>query len=305
MSLEKAKERKSTKIRFFHIIPDCLSRVSDMLSSPSYSNKIFKTYFEAYNDSKGQCKIFNKEFDAIFDNIFKVNLKNIVIEFNSLFRKSFYVAQINYPIFAEFKITNYYYTITIDNSTVHVITFEGENNESMRLLNNIYTSKMHENVMLSLDSLLPDFSEQLSQTESLIIDSNINDVWSIITDWSKFQHFDIKMPQLLKCSGSFVKSGTEMIVYLKENSNQLFKLKVFECKIIGRKRFYTLTCFCGDEMDELSTVIKFCLIEINKSKCFLENKHIYNFFVNSFVLEEIVVDKKRLLVNLKHYLESK
>jgi hypothetical protein len=196
------------------------------------------------------------------------------------------------------------YTTTIDNYTLMIMEILHE----QVYFSTVDQKKMGElerkEVLTVIDNYLNQSVKDLYQVESVIIKTNINRLWSIITNWVEFRKLVPVIADRVVYLGDPLKKDSKLLLKWTNKNIECY-LKVEEVRNEGLNEdwVYSMQCYDGIPKPPIQNLI-FTLNSVCEEIVFLEFKHVFHEPIKYDIMKNISQDKKKILQELRNKLES-
>ena len=191
-----------------------------------------------------------------------------------------------------------------DNNTLIMIEniFEGDYYVTEEYLK---ISDHDRNEVLSLiNNYLNKSTIDLYQNESIIIKSKMMKIWNIISNWVEFKNLVPFISEKVIYLGNPLKIDTKLL--LKWTSKNIdCHLKVIKIDNDEQKNewTYVMECFDGIPKPPLQN-LSFTLFQISEDSILLEFKHLFLEPIGYEILQNISLEKQKILLELRKKIES-
>lgn len=276
-----------------------INRVYEAFRDMEVHKEILKDFLQDMKFPNG--KHFSDKgikFSFTWKNIFKLNCE-IVESINELNFK-YYKHHITcvWPIYLKYFLHWYFYWDSVDETTLLVVEFEMHDSSLRNVIDENLNFEEQIIIYKKFEEYLQINTKGLEQTESILINKNVNHIWEIITNWNLFLKISPLLGEYAKFCGNQLHVGTKFKLLEKNNENY-FQVK----KIImneNEDREYHLECYDGSPCLSIKLSI-FKLKNIADKLTFLEFQHIFIDSVKFNYIHRISKEKKRILAKLKKY----
>jgi len=158
-------------------------------------------------------------------------------------------------------------------------------------------------ILKKFDEYMMKHPENLFQEESILINSNINQVWEAITDWNILKTCVPSLNGNLVYQGHPKSLDTIVHLYLT-GKNSEFHMKVVGCEESEEKRVYSLNYFAGKPQGPKQH-LTFILFPIGDDRCLVNFRHDFKQWVSNKQISLIEKEKTSILMQLKNSFENK
>jgi len=173
-----------------------------------------------------------------------------------------------------------------------------------------YTEEQIEIIPKEIKEILNRFDLFLSndfvdsyQTETIIINKNINIIWRVITNWRIFKNLVPLIAQDVVMEEDPLAIGSNITLKWQKNNVECYLKVVSVCKQNNEKWEYKLECYDG-KPEITKQYLVFSLIKVSENKTFLHFKHEFLQSITFDCVKNIVNNKKLILKTLKTELEK-
>jgi hypothetical protein len=260
---------------------------------------LFHYAFDKFNFTFTDYKKLEFEYDALFDGLFAVHFKTFsaFTSNKELYHKM--VIDIKYPVTFNVVLFKIILPVTVDNTALFIYQLKCLEFKELEQTNSMYRMESFNKEMQILKNELEaiKYSEQI---ESIVIASSIEEIWSIITDWMKFQSINSCTPIYLDGDKNFNEIGCTFKI--KSVNDDVNKVEVVSVQIEKQKRKYCLNVHSKADENSVLFSMEFILIEIKDKLTYLEYKHKTNYFLDSKTANKISASKVKILKGLKRTL---
>jgi len=144
----------------------------------------------------------------------------------------------------------------------------------------------------------------LIQVESVIINSRIDKVWNLLTNWISLSQVAPLIADDVECTGDPTEVNTIVKLFFIDKK-MMCHLRVKNVEEQNENNLlYRLECFYG-----LPKVphqdIQFQIVKINDKSCYLSFAHEFREKVNSKMIASLQSDKRKILGKIKNYMEER
>lgn len=178
---------------------------------------------------------------------------------------------------------------------------------SFEVMDKIFINDYKENsiaVLNKIEKILADTSFNLFQFESCIITAKLEDIWSIITNWSKLKMIAPLMRYECPDDPIISKINDEKTICVNNGSAHVkVKVIIFEHNPKRNKWIYAFSVIDGEPKVPKQDVIV-TLLRINFEECQISILHDFKEKVTQRIVENLSKDKKYVLNSLKDYVEN-
>ena len=280
-----------------------IDRVYDAFTNPLKYHNVMKTILSEINLVKGE------RYDEIgacchFTCAITGSVVNLTVadSINTPFYKKivFNGKQIK-PLQFDYTMIYTLYWSTVQNATIFILDFICKLDIPEVL---VEIQSHYLGVLLNkFDVYLKKNPENLFQEESVVINSNIENVWKVVTDWNLFNKCLTNM--IWKCvyEGDPLEVDTILHVYLS-NKNSEYHMKVIKVEILEYKRTYKLHFYAGVPKSPKQDLI-FTFIKLDDDQCLLQFRHEYKQYINMKQISKNKKEKSFILKQLKESIEKK
>lgn len=247
---------------------------------------------------------------------FKVICKSYTLLFKCIYLLNDYnYKRINYYVCSdskEFEGMNHDFSYllisnTIDLSTIFIWDLEFENPKIL-----LMTTEALEEYKKNRFVCIKRWSDHLSknsydiqQYESIQIDSTREEIWDVITNWDLLRTVSPIMADEVQFKGDQLEEGSEMKLIFNIKKNFVCDVRVVKinCDIYSQDWEYFLECYYSQPKVPFQE-IRFSVVFLKPDKSFLIFQHIFKQTLDLKIINSISDDKKRILLDIKNYLEN-
>jgi len=214
---------------------------------------IFCDEIDSFEFMKGNSFSKGSEFSYRWKCMLYVNMKIEELENQENYKMiTFFCHNIN-PIDLEFRIVYHFYWNSVEETTFFIHEMICDDPDSLLIHDN--QNKEIERILCKrIDKMLFEKNQNIKQSESLILNLNLEKTWSIITDWRIFKLFVPNIAEEIEYKGDPLKVNTEFMIKNKSNNN-FNNLKVIKVEFPNKdnkmknfslkKAQFVLHCYFG------------------------------------------------------------
>lgn len=194
-----------------------------------------------------------------------------------------------------------FYRVTLDKNTLFSWEYIYPLKQFMEI-----SPRQREFLKMEKKSLIPKLKdylnkniENLFQSESIIIKSNVKKLWHVISNWN---YFRIVVPQLCdECTYDGDPNQVGSSILLKwESNNKQCKMKINKFSFDEENEIYEYSLISEEDSKIPKQEHFFKLVTIAKDQTLLIFKHIFLEPVNSNTIEQVSLYKQNILEKVKH-----
>jgi len=163
--------------------------------------------------------------------------------------------------------------------------------------------QIRNNLVKKFDEYLKLNYEDVSQTETIVLNIKRTCLWAIISNWTNFKKIVPFIADEVIYEGDPSTVDTKLTLkWIKKKVECHLKVVKVNCDKKKETWEYHMNCYKGVPAVP-NQDIKFKIIRINDSTCFLEFKHAFKQHIKQDILDTIAKDKKKILLSLKDNLQ--
>jgi hypothetical protein len=295
---------KPKKVVSNYTINDKISKVYQTFVNLENIQPYFKEFLTNLEYIKGDNTFEDQnEFSYSLLNLSKVDFKcNQVINTDYFKKISWKITCQNYIL--EFENIFCFYDNTIGNSTLFVWELSCSDNE---FLDNPKVLDLFECIKKNAIKRWKEFLEKSSrdkiQYESIMVHSQINHVWKIITNWKILNKIVPFLAEEIEYNGNPLEIGTQVrMTSQSKNADVILEVTKVNNSITTEWEYELQLKESQPKMSKY--YVKFTLIEVNSEFTFVIFQHLYKEYIKSEILESQGKDKKRILNELKKQMKK-
>jgi len=196
------------------------------------------------------------------------------------------------------------YTTTNDNYCLLIQELIFEKDQYMTIEQLESCDKERKDILFGMDNYLNKSVLDLYQLESIIIKTDFEKLWGIVTNWKKFQSIVPFIAEKVEYIGEPTKIGSKLLLkWPSKNVDCHLKLIAVDNEQDSPKRSLFMECFDGTPKAPLQN-LSISIFRINQESAFLEFKHTFLEPVKFDVIQNISQDKQKILLQLRDRLEN-
>ncbi len=172
-----------------YVYKDSIQRVFDCYRTPRIFHSVLK-HAGTIEIKKGE---FYSEIGTVvvlgWKNVFSVEFEvQAVVDKENYKMLKYYTTKVE-PFDLKYTLCFHFYWNSVENCTlfVHEMTFD--NSEALKTLDLNHDRKEKLEIFQGIEKILLKLSKDLFQDESILIETDINSLWTIITDWRKLKFY--------------------------------------------------------------------------------------------------------------------
>jgi len=148
------------------------------------------------------------------------------------------------------------------------------------------------------------FTEDLYQLESIVINSTREDIWNILTDWTVLKNIAPQIADDVQYYGDRFEIGSKIKI-VSNSKNLACNLKVLKANHEeGNENWeYHLDVYDGIPSLPLQE-IHFSLVNLSENLTMVIFKHVFKVPMVNDVIDSLSLEKKSILAQLKNHFES-
>ena len=175
-----------------------------------------------------------------------------------------------------------------------------ENFISFTKLNpDLYASHFH-----NINKMVKMSYDNLSLTESFIVNKNNNDSWNIMTDFKKLRNFNLISGENFTYRGDIYKKGSFIKFFYPKVNNYIFMtVKLVDKEITKNKWIYALETF-GADIKYIDQEIQFHINRINDNNTQISVIHIFKQVLSKEYKENFIQKKSEVMKKIKEYINN-
>lgn len=291
------------KIVTSYVYKDLIEKVYDVFISQEAFLENYSDLLSEFILLKGEnLGAVGTEFSFTWKNILKLKCK-ILENTNEPYFKYFKEKVVcNDPCDFTFYLTRFFYWNSVERTTYFVHEHYSEDPIFAKISDENTNSDEQIMILKRYENYLHKLNNNFNQTESILINKNINFVWDTITNWNLFTKVSPLIGQSVEYYGIPIEIGTKFKVSL-ESKNIVYYFKVANNISNEDSREFHLECYTRDLCKPIKLLI-FKLKNIADKLTFLEVKDIFLNDVKYSTIHYVSKDKKIILAELKKYLNS-
>jgi len=199
------------------------------------------------------------------------------------------------------KYTNTYhlYKDTIESNTLLLweINYDEDSLISIEELENANVIRM--NMLKKYDEYLNSSFEEISQTETVVLNIKRTCLWAIVANCTNFKKVVPFIADEVVYEGDPNNVNTKLILkWIKKKVECYLKVTKVNCDKKSDIWEYHMNCYKGVPVVP-NQEIKFKIVKINEDSCFLEFKHMFRQYIKQDILDTIAKDKKKDIINVE------
>ena len=301
--MDSTKKKNDVNLIFSYVFKDNINRVWDCFRLPEIFNQTIKNKADNITILNGKhYGEVGTEVEYQWKNsmIIRFEVKEVI---NKEFYKRirFYSTKIE-PFDFKYSCVFHLHWNTIDKTTLfqHELIFDDPN--SLKIIDLKHNKQEKMEMCKIIEKILAKRTEDLYQFESIIINTNIEKVWEVISDWKIFQKYVPIIGEQVDFEGGDPKVVGCRINIGHLSKNTKFSLKVLECLNSTDRKEYVLECLEGEPVSPKQE-LHFCLILVNEQITYLSFKHQFKESIKYELISSISREKKHILKELKKGIE--
>lgn len=272
---------------------DDINRVFDIIKDKKYFVKITKGYLAELTFTKGDnIGEVGTEYTLNWKGVFfRVRVDEVID--TDFYKRIILNVYESMPSNMTFKIKYHFYWNSIERTTLFVKEWIFDYPQPAYLFKHYY----EEHLLLSkkLEKYLRRSIKFLEQTESCVINLNINELWKIISDWTKFNIYVPMIAEKVEYFGKSDQVNTKIHIITKDSTNDL-KIISFD-KGDEYKKTYTLECYNGTPKCPIQE-LNFTLVRVDSCHTLFIFKHLFKQPIVYADIYDLKVNKQKILNQL-------
>lgn len=302
---EKNKEQEDYFFTASIIIDECIDRVWSFIINPNYFKLILPKDFTNYKLSQKTSSFCpGDEFTFYWIAVSNIHSKIISIMDYPMVKKLTLDISLNIGIY--YRKTFNLFKISNNNTTLLKIILSKMPNKKYDHENFISFTKLNPNLyvshFLNINKLVKLSYDNLFNSESIIVNKNMNDSWNIITDFQKISDFNPKLGQNFIFKGDKYKQGSFVKCFHPETKKYIFMtVKLVEKKINKNLWIYALETF-GADIKYKKQEIQIRINRINDNKTQISLINIFKQVLTREYIENFRKKKNEIMKKIKEYI---
>lgn len=292
-------ETHNIKLKSSYIIKDSPERLFSIISSKEKILPLWKKSCDYLESVHGDYNIVGSVFEFVVGDL--KGTFTIIDVIDTHFYKNITARtdlQEPYPAVYYYKYNIYWNSC--EKNSVFALEIDFDDADLATKLSSFHSEDETPEMCKDIAGILMNSIYDLNQTESIIINTNIEDLWKIITDWELFRN-------LVPIIGDSIRldkdtDGTTSTITVNSGNSQ-YVLKVISCTTSEEEYMYILETV---EINAKSPKqeLEFKLIYISDSETYLSFKHTFMSPTKYEGLYKIGAEKKNILQTLKQKIEA-
>jgi len=301
--MESTNKKNDVNIIFSHVFKDNINRVWDCLRLPEIFNLTIKDKADNIIILNGKnYGELGTQVEYQWKDLMRIRFEvQEVINEEFYKRIRFYSTKIE-PLNLKYSCVFHLHCNTIDKTTLfqHELIFDDPNFLKTIDLKHNKQEKME--MCKKIEKILSKRTEDLYQFESIMINTNIEKVWRVISDWKIFQEYVPIIAEQVDFEGGDPKTVGCRINIGHLSKNTKFSLKVLQCLNTIDKKEYVLEYLDGEPVSPKQE-LDFSLVLVNEQITYLSFKHQFKESIKYELISSIAREKKHILKELKKRIE--
>jgi hypothetical protein len=193
-----------------------------------------------------------------------------------------------------------FYCNSSDDSTFYQHENIFENPDAMKIIDKKHDTEDKLKSCHILENILIQNTDDLYQFESVLIESGINTVWKIVSDWNGWKNVDETIEDV-EYKGNKYEIGTKILINDATKKSK-YTLQIIHFDKKKNEREIHFVSVDGDS-NYPRQILKLYLYSINRKYTFFSFKHEFKEYVKHASISAISSQKKKILYVLKERLE--
>lgn len=301
--MESQKKINDMRLICSYVYNDSIQRVWNCFRLPEIFNLTIKDNADHITLIKGQhYGEVGTEVEFGWKNSFVVRFQVQEVINTEIYKKiRFYTSRI-YPLDFKYSCVFHFYWNTIEKNTLfqHELIFDDPN--ALRVIDYKHNKQEKLDMCRMIEKILSKRTEDLIQFESIIINTNIEKVWDVISDWKTFQTYVPLIAEQVDYGGDDPRNVGTRINIEHPSKYSKFSLRVIKSLNTEEKKEYFLELFKAEPISPKQD-LKFSLIFVNDDITYLSFKHEFREPIKFELINSITREKKHILKELKKRME--
>jgi hypothetical protein len=220
------------------------------------------------------------------------DFKKLTLEVSSVHYNDFYI------------ISQFFYRNSVDNSTLmQWLTIYIKETNILTQEEVVKREKIKKALMEKYEKFLGSSFSNLQQMETIVIKSELKEVWNIISNFGEFAKISEFVAEDVKCDRDHLEPGTIITLEWKKRRKLQIHVKVLKIMIEQNKCKYHVETLKNPNNPQQDIIFKvFEIKQINS--CFIRFKHKFKDAIKFEFLDLVGEKKKSMLYSLKKHLEK-
>ena len=323
-SLLKSNNLKQSNLKYYftYTFKESLNNIYSTFSNTNtFNNENFSKYYS--NITYSHSEYLDEEGNIIkfcWKNFYNIQLlctqKTVAKNF-----KSFTVKTISIPEFinGNFTLKCKFFYNSCERNTLLVLEFFFDYDIGYELFKKEITNHELINICNNIDEIEMNSKKNIEQTESIIINNNVNNVWNLIIDFDKFFNGYYKNINMIKFNIVNEKGekvlGNKLVIgniikVIKNDNKTISDLIITDIKIDKENSYYEIKMETknnekfNNDFIILNQNLSIGVKKLEENISFLYIKHLTKDFISDEKLKTLSLIKKKLLLNFKTILEG-
>ena len=309
-NIEKQDNKKEQENYFFTasiILDENIDRVWSFIINPIYFKQIYPKDFINFKFNKINSSFLpGDEFTFYWIGLSNIHSKIISIKNNPIIKKLTLDISLNIGIYYR-KTFNLYKTTNNNTTLLKIILSKMPNKEcdhdnfiSFTKLNpNLYASHFH-----NINKMIKMSCDNLSLTESFIVNKNNNISWNIMTDFQKLSSLNPKFGENFIYQGDKYKKNSFVKFFHPKTKDYIFMtVKLVDKKINKNKWIYALETF-GADIKYIKQNFQIQINKINENRTQISLIHIFKQTLSKEFKENFIQKKYEFMKKIKEYINN-